>query len=144
MIGIKFNTEQFIAQSNQEMRDLKRACAKGMKEVESTLLDDVLNSPPSCPVKTGDLYGLHESESHVSGEIMDAKVFIRSGTKYDAFWEALHEGISAWGTPVQNWTRPGSGPYWLSSKVITYEGKYYEIIAAHIRSAFAKRRFRGL
>jgi hypothetical protein len=144
MIGIKFSTEQFIAQSNQEMRDLKRACADGIKEVEQTLLDDVLNSPPSCPVKTGDLYGLHESESHVDGPIMDAKVYIRPGTKYDVFWESLHEGISAWGSPIEKWTRPGSGPHWLSSKVITFEEKYYEIIAAHIRRVFAKRRFRGL
>jgi len=88
---------------------------------------DVLDVSPSCPYDTGKLY-----DSHVTKIIlgtMPIGVLKTENIPY-ALW--VHEGIHGEAGGEIKYTRAGSGPKWLESKVHRFARKYFRIMQKRI------------
>ena len=109
----------------------------GVRRAIIALKSDALDSPPSCPIKSGHMY-----DNHVITYGKRSASLAVVNTRYAA---AVHEGVNAKGV-IMNWTRPGSGPKWIEAKLIRYQAVYankvLDGVASSLRNALGK--FKGL
>jgi len=124
--------QEYILQAETAIRD---ASKRGFHEAMEQFFDDVRDAPPSCPVLTGDLYDAHTMEIIEGLGGFRGSITVE-GIRYAPY---VHEGICRWGAIV-NWTRPGSGSHWISSKHRLYKDRYRGIIKKALRRIFRWRR----
>lgn len=100
--------------------------AKGLFTAGNEVLRDAREVEPRAPREIGDLWG-----SGRVGEIStrnEIKVEVGFNIEYAARW---HE-LSADEDKRINWTLPGSGRKYLSSKLTMFKDKYMKIIADYL------------
>jgi hypothetical protein len=123
---IKTDTKFFDnASRNFKMRaqgELLGAALDGINEFRKACLD----MHPSCPIKSGSLYNAHKTSSHREGASTFVGRLSVTGVPYAA---SQHEGVSRWGTAYKNYTRPGSGSHWISSKILRFLRIYGGILS---------------
>jgi len=104
--------------------------AKGLFKAGNELLNDAITKRPMAPFDEGHLRGSARTEQ---AKIERDKISLDCGFNivYAARWHEL--------TPSEdkriNWTLPGSGAKYLSSKMVAYKDKYMFIVAEHIKKS---------
>ena len=128
---VKFDTQLFVDGSIQATAQVIKGAREGMEDAMKRFKSDALDASPSCPELSGSLRDAHHISvyENSSGFVGELRV---DGIPYAA---SLHEGISRWGSPYLKWTRPGSGPHWISSKLITYRADYDRAIRSGLSKA---------
>ena len=131
---IKTNLKLFDnAAHNFEMRSRGDFLGAALKGIDA-FRDMCRDMPPSCPVKSGALYDAHEITAFQRGASTFIGKLSVTGIPYAV---SQHEGISRHGTPYQKYTRPGSGPFWISSKIriflMLYGGTLSSLIGNALR-----------
>jgi hypothetical protein len=97
---------------------------KGLVNAAGEALRDADLKEPYLPVDEKNLRG--SKEIHGSKDLFELFVEFGFNMIYAAY---LHEkGKVGW-----NWTRPGSGPKFLSTKLVRYKDKYIKIVAVTIK-----------
>jgi len=98
---------------------------KALRETAGIVLLDSDNQVPKTPKLKG---GLKRSKFTQPVQQHGSNYFADLG--YDMpYAHRLHEAPAGW-----NWSEPGSGPKYLSSKLKNNKQKYYEVIAAKIKA----------
>ena len=139
---IKTNLKLFNTGAIRCKSELARATYAAMKEGMEEFMQECLDESPSCPFKSGDLYQAHHISVSPESRSSSIGMLNVKGIPYAA---SQHEGVSRHGTDYMNYTRPGSGSHWISSKVLrvsTGRSPVLQIITRSI-SRFLKRIFRG-
>jgi hypothetical protein len=98
--------------------------AKGLFQAGNEALSDAINKVPKAPKDIGDLRGSAKvMKAEVKGKDID--LTLGFDIEYAARW---HELSPAEDSRI-NWTLPGSGAKYLSSKLQMYKNKYMSIVA---------------
>ena len=96
---------------------------KGLVKAAAEALRDADLEKPFLPIDKKDLRG--SKEIHGSKDLFE--LFVEFG--FNIIYAAkMHEGKVDW-----NWSRTGSGPKFLSSKLTRYKDKYIKIVAVVIK-----------
>lgn len=96
---------------------------KGLFNAANEALRDAVEEQPYAPWKLGNLAG--SKEVHAPKSPTDLAIEFGFNIVYAA---RLHED----GKPGWNWTKPGSGPKYLSTKLARFKDKYMKIVALTI------------
>jgi hypothetical protein len=108
-----------------------QAAKEGMKTVMTRHLQDVRDKSPSCPIgNTHNLYDAHRIEIDKLGSAIIGIVRV-AGIPYAA---AVHAGVTSRGV-IRKWSRPGSGPNWMGSKVLKYNNDYARIVVRELQTS---------
>ncbi len=111
MYRIRTNVAQWDQDAVSMEIEIQDASRRTVNEAIQRHLRRVLDEVPSCPVKSGNLYDHHFARVEEVGGIFYGEVGVED-VDYAIF---VHEGVNRWGS-VSHYTRPGSGPFWISSK----------------------------
>lgn len=117
-IRVEMNIEEWSQDAIRLEGEIENVSRQAFQKGMNQYFRDVLDSPPSCPMKTGWLYDHHELHLEEFEGLFIGTLEI-TDTPYAIF---VHEGITKGGMML-NWTRPGSGPYWITSKDALVEQK---------------------
>lgn len=122
--GFFVNTTDFDQKFEKVIKNTIPSLAhKGLFNASNAAFTDTKNEQPYLPRDIGDLEG--SWEVHKPSNLQD--LFVEFG--FNIIYAArLHED----GKPGWNWTRPGSGPKYLESKLIRNKDRYMKIVALTI------------
>jgi len=99
--------------------------AEGLMKSATQLIRDAIEEVPKCPRKWGLLWRSQQIEKP---EIKHGEISIEVGFAAE-YAAAMHEAPSN-----LNFTEPGSGPQYLTSKLAKNKNKYMKAVADHIKS----------
>jgi len=124
---IRWNTAQVANRLKKLDGQVRRVLKDAALEVGGQVLNDAVNEPPT--VAKADPGGRLRRSGSVEAEVRGGRTEATVGfnTEYAA---VMHEG--RWetgplaGVEVRNWTTPGSGPHFLSSKLQRHRRDYLE------------------
>lgn len=123
--GFHVDTRDFDKHfSRVVMNTIPKLTNKGLVNAANEALRDADLKKPFLPIDKHDLQG--SKEVHGSRDLFE--LFVEFG--FNIIYAArLHEeGKVGW-----NWSRTGSGPKFLSTKLVRYKDKYIQIVAATIK-----------
>lgn len=126
MAGKNFsvNTKDFDLHFGQVTKKIiPTLIQKGLFNAANEALRDANFEKPFTPWKIGDLEG--SKEVHPPKSLKD--LFIEFGFNI-VYAARLHED----GLPTWNWSREGSGPKFLTTKLVRHKDKYMKIVAVTI------------
>lgn len=123
--GFFVDTKSFDKEFSKVIKKtIPKLTRKGLFNAAWEALRDANKKEPFTPWDIGDLAA--SGEVHENKDLF--KLFIEFG--FNRVYAArLHED----GLPTWNWTKPGSGPKYLTTKLIRYKDKYIEIVAETIK-----------
>jgi len=101
------------------------AGARGLKKGAAFLLRDAILETPTAPKKTGNL---RRTQQVNEPKIKRGEVSVEAGFAAD-YAAKVHEMPD-----TNNFTEPGSGPKYLTTKLIRNKEKYMKKVADHILS----------
>lgn len=160
-ISIEGDTEHLKAKFATHKLWFQKGLKAGLEVAMVQFMDDCINTVPRCPQKTGAMAASHSvfvgsklvatSEGMVtvvnSSRRKEKRVptpattvpggaggWMLTGTLVvnKPYAVPVHEGIAG-RYPAKNYTLPGSGPKWVSSKLIAYGDKYLKLMASAVR-----------
>lgn len=99
--------------------------AEGLMKSATRLIRDAILETPTVPKKVGHLRRTQQIEKP---KIEHGEISIEAGFAAD-YAAAMHEAPSN-----LNFTEPGSGPQYLTSKLAKNKNKYMKAVADHIKS----------
>jgi len=138
MIKVKTDFKDFQSGMARIRSAIVEGTKKGMQEAMEQFREDAFNVSPSVPELTGDLKDAHKIKITKTAQGVQGELIIR-GIPYAA---AVHAGVTPKGVIV-NWTKPGSGAFWLTSKSLMFHKKYDKIIAQEVVQKFRTIKVRG-
>jgi len=124
-VKLRIDDRDFMRVTTAALQKVKKVERSAMRKAVNEFKRDVLDTPPSCPMDSGNLYNAHETIIDSFGGDLYGGVVVRD-VDYAGY---VHEGIHGQASDtVIRYTRPGSGPKWLESKLRMYGAKYYAIL----------------
>lgn len=124
--GFKVDTRSFDINFDKVIKNvIPKLVHKGLFNAANEALRDADVEAPHLPIDEHNLQG--SREVHLPKNLND--LFVEFG--YNIVYAArLHED----GLPSWNWTRPGSGPKFLTTKLIRNKDKYMRIVALTVEN----------
>jgi len=121
-VNMKYFDKKFYRIVNKTIPSLS---AEGLMKGATQLIRDAILETPTVPKKTGHLRRTQQIERP---KIEHREISIEAGFNAD-YSAAMHEAPSN-----LNFSEPGSGPQFLTSKLAKNKDKYMKTTANHIKS----------
>lgn len=121
-VNMKDFNKKFYKIVNKKIPGLS---AEGLMKAATQLIRDAIQEQPTVPKKVGHLRRTQQIERP---KIKHGEISIEAGFNAD-YAAAVHESPSN-----LNWTEPGSGPQFLTTKLAKNKNKYMKTTADHIKS----------
>lgn len=125
---------------DQLVRGLVQAGAQAVPMLKQTINAEAQliarESIKRTPKKEGTLRRSQKVQMSASGSSIE--VDISYGGNASAYAALIHEGISRWGTPITNWSEPGTGAFYLSKPVEEAAPKIGEAIARRLQQRLSQ------